>query len=176
VTAKTPAPECSRPFAPSIGWVRRRSSKRSSPLPEECAALAKRLRIRALSQLSATVRFESRPGGLIHSAAGWQQKSCKDLRRHAGRFSDSVEDSFELDFGDSPMSFGDEIDLDVDHDPPEPIEAGAIDAGELVRAVSRARARSASRAPGASLDQSWPIWIRPIFRRSRVLKRLKPSS
>ena len=64
-----------------------------------------------------------------------------------------MEDSFDVDFGDASADFdGDEISLDIDHDPPEPIEAGAIDIGELVAQYLSLALDPHPRAPGASLD------------------------
>jgi hypothetical protein len=176
VTTHIPAPEFFRPFAVDrLGATPLIETLKATP--EECAALAKRLRLRALNQLTATVRFEWQPGGLIKVSGRLAADVVQTCVVTLVDFPSHVEDSFEVDFGDAPADFdGDEISLDIDHDPPEPIEAGAIDAGELVTQYLSLALDPHPRAPGASLDPAVADSDADALSPFAVLKQLKQPS
>ncbi len=176
MTPHIPAPEFSRPFAVDrLGATPVTETLKATP--EECAALAKRLRLRALSGLTATVRFEWQPGGLIKVSGRLTADVVQTCVVTLIDFPSHVEDSFEVDFGNAAADFeGDEISLDIDHDPPEPIEAGAIDAGELVTQYLSLALDPHPRAPGASLDPAVVDSDEAALSPFAVLKQLKQPS
>lgn len=146
-----PEPEFSRPFAADrLGKTAITETLLAGPA--ECAALAKRLKIVALSQLSAVVTLERTLAGLIHVSGRLEADVVQTCVVTLVDFPSHVEDSFALDFGNAPAEFGDEIDLDPDYDPPEPIEGGVIDLGELVAQYLALALDPHPRAPGATLD------------------------
>ncbi|HEX4507259.1 MAG TPA: DUF177 domain-containing protein [Alphaproteobacteria bacterium] len=148
---KQPEPEFSRLFAVD----RLGQSAITETLlagPAECAALANRLGLVELSQLSAAVTLERTLGGLIHVSGRLEADVVQTCVVTLVDFPSHVEDSFALDFGNAPAEFGDEIDLDPDYDPPEPIEGGVIDLGELVAQYLALTLDPHPRAPGATLD------------------------
>jgi uncharacterized metal-binding protein YceD (DUF177 family) len=151
VALKQPEPEFSRPFAADrLG--RTPVTETLLAGPAECAALAKRLGLVELSQLSATVTLERTMGGLIHVSSRFEADVVQTCVVSLVDFPSHVEDSFALDFGNAPAEFGDEIELDPDYDPPEPIEGGIIDLGELVVQYLALALDPHPRAPGAALD------------------------
>lgn len=176
MTTHIPAPEFSRPFAVDrLGTAPLTETLKATP--EECVALAKRLRVRALNSLTATVRFEWQPGGLIKVSGRLAADVVQNCVVTLVDFPSHVEDSFDVDFGDAPGDFdGDEISLDIDHDPPEPIEAGAIDAGELVTQYLSLALDPHPRAPGASLDLEIAESDAAALSPFAVLKQLKQPS
>jgi uncharacterized metal-binding protein YceD (DUF177 family) len=149
-----PDPEFSRPFvADRLG---------ASPVtetllatPAECAALATRLRLVALDQLSATVTLERTLSGLVHVSGRLEADVVQTCVVTLAAFPSHVEDSFTVDFGDAAEGHGEEIEVDVDYDPPEPIEDGIIDIGELVVQYLALALDPHPRAPGAALDPAW---------------------
>jgi uncharacterized metal-binding protein YceD (DUF177 family) len=170
---QNPTPEFSRPFAVDrlggAAWT-----ETIAAIPEERAALAKRLRLPALNELSATVRLERQPGGLIQVSGRLQADVVQTCVVTLADFPSHVEDSFSLDFGDAPADFeSDEINLDIDHDPPEPIEAGAIDIGELVAQYLSLALDPHPRAPGAALDPALVESDEGALSPFAVLKQLK---
>ena len=147
-------PEFSRPFvADRLGAAAVIETLRTSP--SECAALAKRLGLVELGQLSATVTLERTLGGLIHVTGRLEADVVQTCVLTLVAFPSHVEDSFALDFGAAPGEYGDEIDVDPDYDPPEPIEDGIIDLGELVAQYLALALDPHPRAPGATLDPAW---------------------
>jgi hypothetical protein len=123
--------------------------------PSECAALAKRMRIVDLAQLSATVTLERGLSGLIHVSGRFQADVVQTCVVTLAAFPSHVEDGFALDFGVADDVYGDEIVVDPDFDPPEPIENGIIDLGELVAQYLALALDPHPRAPGATLDPAW---------------------
>lgn len=176
MTTHPPTPEFSRPFAVdrlgSAAWT-----ETIAATPEERAALAKRLRLRALDSLTATVRLEWQPGGLIQVSGRLQADVVQTCVVTLADFPSHVEDGFTVDFGDAPSDLeGDEISLDIDHDPPEPIEAGAIDIGELVAQYLSLALDPHPRAPGAMLDPDLVESDADALSPFAVLKQLKQPS
>ena len=134
----------------------------SSPITEvirsnagECAALAKRLRVVALEQLSASVTLQRTLGGLVHVSGRIEADVVQNCVITLADFPSHVEDGFTVDFGDAPPASEQEINIDVDYDPPEPIEGGAIDIGELVTQYLSLALDPYPRSPGAALDPEW---------------------
>lgn len=151
---KQPEPEFSRPFtADRLGQAAVTETLLAGPA--ECAALAKRLRLVELTQLSAVVTLERTLGGLIHVSGRLEADVIQTCVVTLTDFPSHVEDSFTVDFGNAPAEFGDEIELDPDYDPPEPIEGGIIDLGELVTQYLALALDPHPRAPGATLDPAW---------------------
>ncbi len=172
---KQPEPEFSRPFvADRLGRTAVTETLLASPA--ECAALAKRLGLVELGQLSATVTLERRMGGLIHAAGRLAADVVQTCVVTLVAFPSHVEDSFALDFGNAPAEFGDEIEVDPDYDPPEPIEDGIIDLGELVAQYLALALDPHPRAPGATLDPAWSGVGADDMSPFAVLKNLKTSN
>jgi uncharacterized metal-binding protein YceD (DUF177 family) len=146
-----PAPEFSRPFAVDrLGTAL--VTERFSATSSECEALARRLGLKQLKALSAVVRLERRPGGLIHVVGRLEAEVVQTCVVTLVDFPSHVEDGFEVDFGNAPAELDGEISLELDYDPPEPIEAGAIDLGELVAQYLSLALDPHPRSPGATLD------------------------
>ena len=153
---KFPEPEFSRPFvADRLG---------ANPItetllatPAECAAVAKRMRIVSLGQFSATVTLQRTIGGLIHVSGRLAADVVQTCVVTLVDFPSHVEDSFAVDFGDAPaaLGLGDEIEIDLDDDPPEPIDGGIIDIGELATQYLALALDPHPRAPGATLEAAW---------------------
>jgi uncharacterized metal-binding protein YceD (DUF177 family) len=171
---KQPEPEFSRPFAADrLGRAAVTETLVASPA--ERAVLAERLGLVELVQLSATVTLERALGGLIHAAGRFEADIVQTCVVSLVDFPSHVEDSFALDFGNAPAELGSEIELDPDYDPPEPIEGGIIDLGELVTQYLALSLEPHPRAPGAALDPAFsnadPADMSPFA----VLKNLKPT-
>ena len=149
-----PEPEFSRPFLTDrLGASAITETLLASPA--ECAALTKRLGLVELSQLSATVTLERTLGGLIHVTGRFTADVVQTCVVTMVTFPSHFEDGFVLDFGNAPAEFGDEIEVDPDYDPPEPIDDGIIDLGELVAQYLALTLDPYPRAPGATLDPAW---------------------
>ncbi len=149
-----PDPEFSRPFvADRLGASPMTETLRATPA--ECATLATRMRLVMLDQLSATVTLERTLSGLIHVTGRLEADVVQTCVVTLTAFPSHVEDSFALDFGTAADEHGDEIDIDVDYDPPEPIEDGVIDLGELVAQYLALALDPYPRAPGATLEPEW---------------------
>jgi uncharacterized metal-binding protein YceD (DUF177 family) len=175
VTLKQPEPEFSRPFAADrLG----QSAVIETLLagPAERAALAKRLRLVELTQLSAAVTVERTLGGLIHVSGRLEADVVQTCVMSLVDFPSHVEDGFALDFGNAPAEFGDDIELDPDYEPPEPIEDGIIDLGELVAQYLALALDPHPRAPGAALDASWSSADSADTSPFAVLKNLKTTN
>lgn len=172
---KQPEPEFSRPFAVDrLGKTAVTETLLAGPA--ECAALAKRMGIVELAQLSAVVTLERTLAGLVHVSGRFEADVVQTCVLSLVDFPSHVEDSFAVDFGDAPAEFGDEIDLDPDYEPPEPIEAGLIDLGELVSQYLALSLDPHPRAPGAALDPTWSAEAPEEMSPFAVLKNLKPAN
>jgi uncharacterized metal-binding protein YceD (DUF177 family) len=175
VAPNQPDPEFSRPFtADRLGQTAVTETLLAAPA--ERAALAKRLGLVELGQLSATVTLERTLGGLIHVAGRFAADVVQTCVVSLVDFPSHIEDSFGLDFGNAPAEFGDEIDLDPDYDPPEPIEGGVIDLGELVAQYLALSLDPYPRAPGAALEPAWSGEDAAELSPFAVLKNLKPPT
>lgn len=175
MTAKIPAPEFSRPFAVDrVGAAPLTETINATPAERE--ALARRLKLRALNALSAVLRLERLPGGLIHVAGRLEAEVVQTCVVTLVDFPSHVEDGFDVDFGDAPAEFGEEISLDPDYDPPEPIEGGAIDLGELTAQYLSLALDPYPRAPGATLDAALADPDADSRSPFSVLKKLKKPS
>jgi uncharacterized metal-binding protein YceD (DUF177 family) len=175
VALKQPEPEFSRPFpADRLGQSAVTETLLASPA--ECAALAKRLGLVELTQLSAVVSLEPTLGGLIHVGGRLEADVVQNCVVTLVDFPSHVEDSFALEFGNSPAEFGEEIELDPDYDPPEPIEGGVIDLGELVTQYLALALDPHPRAPGAMLDPAWSGSDSAETSPFAVLKNLKTTN
>jgi uncharacterized metal-binding protein YceD (DUF177 family) len=148
-----PKPEFSRPFA-----VDRLGSR---PVTEtlnastgELARLAARFQLVAIDRLGAVVRLERRAGtDIVHVEGRLEADVVQTCVVTLAPFPSHVEDSFDLDF--APDGRSHEIDLDMDADPPEPIENGVIDIGELVAQHLSLALDPFPRSPGAMLEEAW---------------------
>jgi uncharacterized metal-binding protein YceD (DUF177 family) len=151
-------------------------TERISATPAERDALARRLGLRELNALSAVLRLERRPGALIHVGGRLEADVVQTCVVTLVDFPSHVEDGFEADFGDAPAEFGEDISLDLDYDPPEPIEGGAIDLGELVAQYLSLALDPHPRAPGATLDPALADPHSEARSPFAVLKKLKQPS
>jgi uncharacterized metal-binding protein YceD (DUF177 family) len=175
VTHNIPDPEFSRPFvADRLGAHPLTETLLATPA--ECAALATRMRLVSLGQLSATVTLERALSGLIHVAGRLEADVVQTCVVTLVAFPSHVEDSFALDFGNAEAEHGDEIEVDVDYDPPEPIEDGIIDLGELVAQYLALALDPYPRAPGATLDPEWTGADAAEMSPFAILKNLKSTN
>jgi uncharacterized metal-binding protein YceD (DUF177 family) len=180
VTLKQPEPEFSRPFAADrLGQTIVTETLLAGPA--ERAALAKRLGLAELTQLAAVVTLERTLGGLIHVSGRLEADVIQTCVVTLVDFPSHVEDSFAVDFGSAPAEFGpldDDggIELDPDYDPPEPIEDGVIDLGELVAQYLALALDPHPRAPGAALDPAWSGADSAETSPFAVLKNLKTAN
>jgi uncharacterized metal-binding protein YceD (DUF177 family) len=125
--------------------------------PAERAALALRFGIVDLEQLSATLNLERILGGLIRVVGRLEADVVQNCVITLIDFPTHIEDSFTVDFAgtEMPIGPGAEITVDVDYDPPEPVEGGVIDMGELVAQYLSLALDPYPRSPGAAID---PVW------------------
>ena len=175
MVTKPPEPEFPRPFVVDrLG---------AAPIHEtlganaaERAALATRMGLVALDQLSASVTIERALSGLIHVKGRLEADIVQTCVVTLSPFPSHVEDSFALDFGIAEAVAGDEIDVDLDYDPHEPIEDGVIDIGELVAQYLALALDPHPRSPDATLETIWsesdPRPLSPFA----ILKNLKTSN
>lgn len=155
MTPETPEPEFSRLFAVDrLGTAAITEALQARPA--ERLALAKRLGLVALDSLSAAVTVQRGLSGLIHVTGRLEADVVQSCVVTLVDFPSHVEDSFTLDFGNVSVEPDEEIVLDPDYDPPEPIENGVIDIGELVTQYLALALDPHPRAPGATLD---PVWV-----------------
>jgi uncharacterized metal-binding protein YceD (DUF177 family) len=167
-----PAPEFPRSFvADRLGAAA--VTETLSASAEERAALAKRLGLVELRQLSATVILERGLSGLIHVKGRLEADVVQTCVVTLVAFPSHVEDSFALDFGNGTVMPTAEIDLDPDYDPPEPIEDGVIDLGELVTQYLALALDPHPRAPGATLQSVWDDSDADALSPFAILKSLK---
>jgi uncharacterized metal-binding protein YceD (DUF177 family) len=172
---RLPDPEFSRPFV-----IDRLGSSSIVELldatADERAALAVRLGLVSLDQLSASVSIERLLSGLIHVSGRLEADVVQTCVVTLEAFPSHVEDSFALDFGNDPGESGDEINVDIDYDPPEPIENGIIDIGELVTQYLALALDPHPRAPGATLEGRWSDADAMERSPFAILKNLKTSN
>jgi uncharacterized metal-binding protein YceD (DUF177 family) len=172
---KFPEPEFSRPFVVDrLG---------ATPIHEtlganarERAALAVRMGLVSLDQLSASVTIERALSGLIHVKGRLEADIVQTCVVTLAAFPSHVEDSFALDFGNDLGDSADEINVDIDYDPPEPIEDGVIDIGELVAQYLALALDPHPRAPGATLETVWSESDAHELSPFAILKNLKTSN
>ena len=103
--------------------------------PAERAALAERFGLVSIDSLKAHVRLKAIAGGAIIRVDGRLSASVvQTCVVSLEPLPAEVEDGFSLTFGGAePDQVGAEIELSIDdEDPPDPIENGSIDVGEVV--------------------------------------------
>jgi uncharacterized metal-binding protein YceD (DUF177 family) len=151
---KFPDPEFSRPFVVDrLGATP--VTEMLTANPAERAALASRLGLVTLGDLSASVMLERTMAGTIHVRGHLEADVIQTCVVTLAAFPSHVEDNFSLDFGNDPGDSGAEIHVDVEYDPPEPIENGIIDIGELTTQYLALALDPYPRAPGVSLESEW---------------------
>lgn len=151
MSSMEPTPEFSRPFmVDRLG--KRPADEALVATPEERARLAKRFGLIGLDSLTAAVRLSRRTGDIIHVEGRLQADVVQECVVTLAPFPSHVEDGFELDFGSDTPDLRPEIELDMEFEPPEPIENGIIDLGELVAQHLSLALDPYPRAPGAELD------------------------
>lgn len=145
-------PEFSRPVpVDQIGGGE--SAREIEANPAERAALARRLGLRSLDRLTASLRLRRLPDGLIRLsgrfAADVVQNCVVTLEPVAGHCSETLA----MRFGDAdPASIEAEIEVEsLAEDDPEPIVGGCIDLGEAVVQQLAVSLDPYPRAPGAKV-------------------------
>jgi uncharacterized metal-binding protein YceD (DUF177 family) len=150
-----PSPEFSRPF-PVERLGARPVIETLSASPDELVRLAQRFDLVAIEKLSAIVHLERRPGSdIIHVEGRLEADVVQTCVVTLLPFPSHVEDSFAIDFVQGPAEATSEIELDMDAEPPEPIENGVIDTGELVAQYLSLALDPYPRSPGAALGSTW---------------------
>jgi hypothetical protein len=120
--------------------------------PDELQRLAVRLGLVAITRLAALVRVHRQPkSDLIHVEGRLEADIVQTCIVTLIDFPSHVEDSFALDFSSEPFPTGPTVEVDPEADPPEPIENGIIDLGELVAQYLSLALDPYPRAPGAEL-------------------------
>jgi len=166
-------PEFSRPFViDRLGFGAVTETLRANP--EERVRLAKRMGLVSLDGFAATVRLQRDLNtGFIHVSGRLEGDVVQTCILTLAAFPTHVEDSFETEFSSDAAEIGDEITLDMENEPPEPIIDGVIDLGELVSQYLSLALDPYPRAPGAALDPSWVETDRQATSPFAALKNLK---
>jgi hypothetical protein len=146
---------------------------------EERVRLASRLKLVALDHLSGDVRFSrDATTGLVRVQARFVADVVQFCVVTLEAFPTHVEESFTVDFSDADdpaftSADGAEIIVDMDHEPPEPIEHGMIDMGELIAQYLSLELDPYPRSPGVSLEEVWTDSDAPALSPFAVLEGLK---
>lgn len=98
--------------------------------PQECAGLAGRFALLALSRLEAEVRLRRLPGGFIRLAAVFSADVVQSCVVTLEPVASRIEESFTLLYGGEEA--GNEVILDGTEEIVEPLIGGGIDIGEAV--------------------------------------------
>lgn len=144
-----PAPEFSRRVDVShMGRLEHRMDIKANP--EERAALAKRFDLVELAELSARLvlkkRGDGKPGaGAVEMTGRWHARLAQRCVVTLEPVWAELDDDVRLFFGESPDAAADPLD---DAGWPEPIEDGAIDAGEAIAQLLGVALDPYPRAPG----------------------------
>jgi uncharacterized metal-binding protein YceD (DUF177 family) len=149
---KSVAPlEFSRPFPiDRLGTTRVTETVQAKP--QERAALTKRFSLVSLDSLSAVVTLDPVQAiDLIRVTGHIEAHVVQTCVVTLEAFATHVSEPFALDFSRHRVEEQDGIDLDMDAEPPEPIEDGIIDIGELVAQYLSLALDPYPRSPGATL-------------------------
>lgn len=147
------APEFSRPIR--IDQLPSKVSRhRLEADPAERAALALRFDLVALESLTAEIEVNPPTRrGLVRLQGRLQARVVQTCVVTLAPLAAVVEAPFSLTFGPAPEAEDEEIDLVWDgEDPPDPIEDGKIDLGEVAAEHLALALDPFPRAPGASFD------------------------
>jgi uncharacterized metal-binding protein YceD (DUF177 family) len=149
--SEMPHPEFSRPFpVERLGTTR--VTETIEAKPQERAALAKRFDLVSLDSLSAVVSLDPVQAiDLIRVTGQIEADVVQTCVVTLEPFATHVSEPFALDFSRNPVEEPDGIDLDMDAEPPEPVEDGAIDIGELAAQYLSLALDPYPRSPGATL-------------------------
>jgi uncharacterized metal-binding protein YceD (DUF177 family) len=149
---RAPAPEFSRPFE-----VDRLGADpvavEIAARPDELAALARRLGLPGLARLEARLAVRRRAGGMVLVEGGLSADAVQACVVTLDPVPARVEHRLAALFA-PPELLGDvaDVDPDAEEDPPEAIEDGRIDLGELAAQHLSLALDPYPRAPGAALD------------------------
>ena len=120
----------------------------------ERQALAKRFGLKALDMLEADFVLKPVAGGpLIHVGGGLRAAAVQTCVISLGPVPAAIEEPVDVEFGPATL---DPVDVELsleDDDPPEPIENGQIDLGELAAQILSVSLDPFPRAPDANLAQ-----------------------
>jgi hypothetical protein len=152
MTERTPDPEFSRPLViDRLGGSPITMDIRANAA--ECGRLSERLGLVALNSLAASVTFERRQTlDVIHVTGTLEADIVQTCVVSLAPFASHIEDGFAIDFTTLSGPPADEVWVDIENDPPEPIENGVIDAGELAAQFLSLALDPYPRAPGAQLE------------------------
>lgn len=175
MTDTLPGPEFSRPFAiERLGAAETTLTIEASG--EERARLAARFEIVALDHFAASVRLQRKEGNLIRVSGRLEADLVQTCVVTLEPFPSHVEDGFSVEFTEGAPEPEPEIVLDADHEPPESIEDGIVDIGELVAQFLSLALDPHPRAPGAALGAVWSEEGRAALSPFAVLEKLKPGA
>ncbi|WP_374650385.1 DUF177 domain-containing protein [Dongia sp.] len=135
----------------------RATERRIEAKPDERAALAEVLDLRAIDRLTATLWLRRLASGLIEVKGELEGEVVQTCVVTLEPVPATVRESFRLTFGDAePEPALDEIDIHFDDsDPPEPIEDGKIDLGALVAEQLSLALDPYPRKEGAEIPQEY---------------------
>lgn len=149
------APELSRPLSIEGIVPDKLREETVTATPEECTALAKRLDLRELENLTASLNVRRVSGGSVLRVSGRIQadvvQACVISLRDVP---DSIDATFETFFTQDieAENLGKELSFTAeDEDSPEMIISGMIDLGEVVTQYLSLNLNPYPRAPGVSL-------------------------
>ena len=142
----------------------------------ERVRLAERFGLVSLARLDASVRLQRREGGIVRVTGQLVADIVQTCVVTLEPFPSHIEDSFSLDFSESPVETAKDLNLDPDYDAPEAIAGGVIDVGELAAQYLSLALDPHPRAPGAELDSQWSNGESRELSPFAVLEKLKPAT
>jgi hypothetical protein len=175
VTASSPESEFSRPFPiDRLGAAEAVATLEATP--EERVRLAERFGLVSLDRFAASVKLQRREGGLIRVGGRLEAEIVQTCVVTLEDFPSHVEDSFSVDFTEAAAEPVQTLDLDIEHDPPEPVQDGIVDIGELAAQYLSLALDPHPRAPGAAIGQMWSGEEGAKASPFAVLQKLKPHT
>jgi uncharacterized metal-binding protein YceD (DUF177 family) len=101
--------------------------------PDECRALAKRLDLVRLDQLAGEARIERAGDELVRVTGRLHAELAQRCVVTLEPVPATVDADFERMFSrDAPEETAEEIEIDLEFEPPEPMPAGGLDLGEIL--------------------------------------------
>ena len=129
-----------------------RMERRISANPEERAALALRFELIAIDRLEAVFSLSRAGDDVIHVTGSITAAVTQSCVITLAPVPAQVAESFAVDFADGAARRAEDPDIDFDEsDPPEPIENGHIDLGELAAEQLALALDPYPKAPGAAI-------------------------
>ena len=150
--------EFSRPFpADRVGHAETIETIEANE--QERVLLARRFNLVAIDKLTAVLRLRREAAtGLIQVRGAFEADVTQTCSISNEAFSEHIAEPIDDDFTENPVEeeeFHGEIELTLEHIPPEPILDGVIDLGEVTAQFLSLSLDPYPRAPGVALDAVW---------------------